>query len=94
MAKAKFKQKCGVCKENWVVITYREYPICVDCHMKQIFSEEITDKKFKFLDIDKKYYKNSRFLRNIRRSYLMYKELTDKQIEAFKKAVKEMKSKK
>lgn len=92
MVRAKFKQKCGICKLEWVTIRYREYPICIKCHMKQIFSEEIKDKKYKFLDLDRKTYEKSKFLRNIRRAYLMYKELTEKQIEAFKEAVKTVKN--
>jgi hypothetical protein len=62
--------------------------------MRQIFSEEVTDSKFKFLNISKELYEESRFLRNIRQAYLMYKSLTKKQISAFKKTVKEMKASK
>ncbi|MBU0457166.1 MAG: hypothetical protein ABH824_04780 [Nanoarchaeota archaeon] len=94
MARLKFKKKCGICREEWVLINDREYPICVNCHMKQIFSEEITEKKYDFLNIDKKIYLKSRFLRNIRHSYLRYKSLTDKQVEAFKKAVEDIKKEK
>lgn len=60
--------------------------------MRQIFSEEVTDKKFKFLNLDKKVYEMSRFLRNIRQNYLMYKSLTDNQIKAFKKTIKDLKN--
>ncbi|HLC52687.1 MAG TPA: hypothetical protein VJI98_05575 [Candidatus Nanoarchaeia archaeon] len=90
MPRPLFKKKCGICTKEWVVINSREYPVCVSCHMKQILSEEITDKKFNFLNIDLELYKKSKFLRSIRQSYLMYKSLTEKQIEAFKKAVKEL----
>ena len=41
--------------------------------MKQIFSQEVTAKKFDFLNLPKKTYEKSRFLRNIRQNYLMYK---------------------
>lgn len=92
MARLKFKKKCNVCKENWVLVRHREYTICTPCHMKQIFSEEITDKKYKFLNISKELYEQSRFLRNIRQSYIRYKELTEKQIDAFKKTVKDVKA--
>lgn len=88
MPRLLFKKKCGICTKEWVVINSREYPVCIDCHMKQIFSEEITDKAFSFLSIDKELYRKSKFLRSIRQSYLMYNSLTKKQIEAFKKAVK------
>jgi len=92
MAFPKFKQKCKICHNEWVVVNRREFPICVKCHMRQIFSEEIEDKKFKFLKLDKKVYEKSRFLRSIRQNYLMYKELTKKQIDAFKKTVKDLKA--
>ena len=92
MPRPKFKQKCKICKGEWVLVSYRVYPICVSCHMKQIFSEEVTDKKFNFLNIKKEFYEKSRFLRNIRQSYLMYKSLSEKQIEAFKKTLKEIKN--
>jgi hypothetical protein len=92
MARPLFKKKCGICKDVWVVINSREFPICVPCHMKQVFSEEVTDKKFKFLNLDRKVYEKSRFLRSIRQSYLMYKELSPKQVAAFKKTVKDLKN--
>jgi len=59
--------------------------------MRQVFSEKVTEKKYAFLNLPKELYEKSRFLRNIRQSYLMYKELTKKQIDAFKKTVKELK---
>ena len=94
MAYPKFKQKCKICRDEWVVINRREYPICVKCHLRQIFSEEVTEKKYQFLNIEKRLYTKSRFLRNIRQSYLMYKSLTKKQIDAFKKTVEELSPKK
>ena len=59
--------------------------------MKQIFSQEVTAKKFDFLNLPKKTYEKSRFLRNIRQNYLMYKSLSKKQIDAFKKTVDDIK---
>jgi hypothetical protein len=91
MPRPKFKKKCGICKKDWVVVTSRDFPICVSCHMKQVFSEEVTNKKFNFLNIDRSLYEKSRFLRSIRQSYLMYKDLSAKQISAFKKTVKDLK---
>ena len=45
MARAKFKQKCAMCKENWVVMfSRRQFPICVKCHMKKI------EKKLEWLE--------------------------------------------
>jgi len=91
MPKLKFKTKCKVCYKNWVTIKFREFPICVGCQMKQVGSEEVKGKKYKFLNIDQKLYEKSRFLRNIRISFNRYDELTAKQIEAFKKAVDDIK---
>lgn len=90
MPAPKFKQKCKICFKEWVVVNYKEFPICIKCHLRQIFSEKITDSKFKFLDLPKELYEKSRFLRNIRQCYLMYHGLTEKQITAFKKTVKEL----
>jgi len=92
MPRPKFKQKCKICHQEWVVINYREFPICISCHMRQIMSEKVTAKKYLFLNIDKKLYEKSRFLRNIRQAYLMYHELTKKQIDAFKKTIKDLKT--
>ncbi|PIN75806.1 hypothetical protein COV17_03615 [Candidatus Woesearchaeota archaeon CG10_big_fil_rev_8_21_14_0_10_36_11] len=91
MPRLKFKKKCNICKDEWVLVHPREYTICTKCHMKQIFSEEIDNKKYDFLNISKKLYEQSRFLRNIRQAYLMYKNLTVKQISAFKDTVKKVK---
>ena len=52
---------------------------------------EIKGKKYKELfDIPEKYYKNSLFLRNIKIYYLRFDKLSDRQVKAFKKVVKEM----
>lgn len=61
--------------------------------MKQVFAEDITDKKYNFLNLDKELYEKSSFLRDIRRSYLFHKDLSKAQIDAFKKTVKEIKKK-
>ena len=92
MARPQFKKKCNVCKDVWVLAKHREYTICVECHLKQIFSEKITDKEYQFLDVDRATYTKSRFLRNIRHAYITYGSLTEKQIEAFKEAVKNVKA--
>ena len=69
----------------------KQFPICVECHMKRI-NKEIKDPKFKKLfDIPNKLYKENLFLRNIKETYQRFENLTEKQIEAFKKTVKDMK---
>ena len=62
--------------------------------MKEI-NKPIEDPKFKALfDIDKSLYERSSFLRNIKSNYLRYENLSEKQIETFKKVVEEVKNKK
>ena len=92
MARPKFKQKCVMCKEDWVIMMSRnQFPICVKCHMKQI-DKEIKDSKMKkFFDIPQKFYEENTFLRNIKQAYLRFDKLSEKQVEAFKKTVKDMK---
>ena len=92
MAKPKFKQRCALCKENMVVMySARQFPICVACHMKKI-NVEIKDPVMKKLfDIPKKFYEENTFLRNIKESFIRFENLSEKQIEAFKKTVKELK---
>lgn len=92
MAGPKFKQRCAICKKNMVIMySHRQFPKCVDCEMKAI-SEPIKDAKMKKLfDIPEKYYLENRFLRSIKNNYIRFENLTEKQIEAFKKTVKDMK---
>ena len=92
MAKPKFKQRCALCKENMVIMySARQFPICVTCHMKKI-DQEIKDPKMKKLfDIPKNFYEENYFLRNIKEAFIRFENLSEKQIEAFKKTVKEMK---
>ena len=60
--------------------------------MKRI-DQPIKDAKFKkMFDIPKEFYEQSAFLRNIKESCIRFENLTEKQVEAFKKVVKEMKN--
>jgi hypothetical protein len=53
---------------------------------------EIKDPKMKkMFDIPEEFYKENSFLRDIKIKYLQWGELTEKQIEAFKKVAKDMK---
>jgi len=92
---ALFKQKCIACKKNYVIVSRRDiYPICYECHKKDM-GGEITDKKMaKMFDIPEDLYKTSMFLRNIKITYLRYQKLSEKQIAAFEKTVKKMKEEK
>ena len=68
----------------------RQRPICADCEMR--YWDKVTDPKYKELfDIPKSYYEKNYFLRNVRGYYDRADKLSDKQIAAFKKTVKEMK---
>ncbi len=93
MPKPKFKQRCAMCKDAMVIMySHRQFPICSECHMKQI-DKPIKDEKWaKFFDIPKKLYEQSSFLRNIKQAYLRFENLSEKQIEAFKKTVKDLKN--
>ena len=58
-------------------------------------NKEIKDKKMKkFFDIPEEFYKENAFLRNIKVYYLRTGELSEKQIEAFKKTVNNLKKEK
>lgn len=88
----KYRQKCLKCKKNYVTVTSgQKFPICYDCQ-KEDLKKEIKDPKMKkLLGIPEKYYKENAFLRNIKISYIKYGALTEKQIVAFKKTLKELK---
>ena len=75
-----------------VLITGRnQFPICYEGQKPEL-QKVIRDKKMKkFFDIPEEFYKKSGFLRSIKSNYLKFGKLTEKQIEAFKKTVKEMK---
>lgn len=87
-----YKQRCYACKKNYVTVKRRQpYVMCWDCQKKQL-SGKIDDPEMKkMFDIPEKFYKKSSFLRDIKVKYLRYGNLTERQIAAFKKAVKEMK---
>jgi hypothetical protein len=88
----RFKQKCNRCRKNYVVVSRRtRWAECYDCQ-KKAMQGEIKDPKMKeMFDIPEEFYKDNMFLRDIKIKYLQWGELTEKQIAAFKKVVKEMK---
>lgn len=89
---ASYKQLCSKCRKNYVVVNWKvRYPICYECQKEEL-SGEIKDPKMKKLfDIPEELYKESNFLRSIKKNYLTYGNLTEKQISTFKDAVKRMK---
>jgi len=80
------------CKKNYVTVTGRQkFPVCYECQKKEM-KGEITDPEMKKLfDIPEEFYKRNSFLRDIKINYLRFGKLSERQIEAFKKTVKEMK---
>ncbi|MBI2663811.1 hypothetical protein HYX10_00530 [Candidatus Woesearchaeota archaeon] len=92
--RASYKQKCIVCRKNHALVTWKNrVPVCTECRMREI-NRPITEPKFrKLFDVDKSLYEKSGFLRNIKASYLRFGNLSEKQIETFKKVVEEVKKK-
>jgi hypothetical protein len=93
MPRPKYKQRCALCKNNMVVMySGKQFPICSECQMKRI-QVPIKDPKWeKFFNIPTHFYEESQFLRNIKEAYIRFENLTEKQIEVFKKVVKDMKA--
>ncbi len=89
---AKYKQKCMRCKENYVLVSWKQkYPLCYECQKKELHQKIKDPKMKKFFDIPEDFYKQSAFLRNIKIYYIKFKTLSEKQIEAFKKTVEKLK---
>jgi hypothetical protein len=88
-----YKQKCLKCRKNWVSMSRgQRYAICYDCQKKDL-SRKVKDPVMKkMFDIPEDYYRANSFLANIKMNYLRFDKLTDKQIDAFKKAVEKIKS--
>jgi ribosomal protein S27AE len=91
---AVFKQKCPRCKNNWIIVSHRNarYTVCYDCEKSEL-EGNIEDPVFKKLfDIPEEFYKENAFLRDIKKGYLKWGKLSEKQIDAFKKSVDRMKT--
>jgi len=87
----KYKQKCMLCRKNYVVTNWKErFPKCYECQRKELNGEIDDPKMKKFFDIPEELYKQNAFLRSIKVNYLTYGNLSEKQIEAFKKVVKDL----
>lgn len=91
MARIQYKEKCKVCKKNYVLTTSRsEFLVCYECQKAEL-ERPIEDEVMRnFFDIPQEFYFNNNFLRNIKANYFRYGSLTDKQKEAFKKVVGQM----
>jgi late competence protein required for DNA uptake (superfamily II DNA/RNA helicase) len=90
----RFKQKCMRCKKNYVTVSgSQRFAVCYECQKKELRGK-ITDKKMKELfDIPEEFYKKNSFLRDIKANYLRFGKLSEKQVEAFRKVVKELEEK-
>lgn len=87
----KYKQKCSRCRKNYVVVTWKtKFPVCYDCEKNQLIGEIKDPAMKKLFGIPEDFYKNNAFLRDIKINYLRFGKLSDKQIDAFKKAVEKM----
>ncbi len=87
-----YKQKCSMCKTNYVMVTYRDrYPVCYECQKKDLQGEIKDPAMKKMFDIPEDLYHKNSFLRNIKINYLRYGSLSEKQVEAFKKVAKKLK---
>lgn len=88
---ATFKQRCSRCKKNWVIVSRSvRYQECFDCEKGKLAGEVQDPKLKKMLDIPPELYEQNAFLRSIKINALRFGSLTEKQIEAFQKAVEKM----
>jgi len=88
----KYKQKCFICRKNYVTVTRRQrWVVCYDCQKAEMKGEIKDPKMKKMFDIPEDFYKENSFLRDIKIKYLKFGELTEKQIAAFKKTVEQLK---
>jgi dTDP-4-dehydrorhamnose 3,5-epimerase-like enzyme len=86
-----YRQKCLKCKKNYVtVVSGQKFPVCYDCQKEELSKDIKNPKMKKLFSIPEKFYKENAFLRSIKINYFRYGSLTEKQIAAFKKTVKEL----
>ncbi len=80
------------CRKKYVLVTARQrYAICYDCQKADLEGEIKDPEMKKMFKIPADFYKTNSFLRSIKINYLRYGNLTERQIDAFKKTVKKMK---
>ncbi|MFH1174483.1 MAG: hypothetical protein V1725_05075 [archaeon] len=91
MPRPQFQQRCIRCRKNMVLVTARDrFPLCYDCQKPEL-QGDIKDPAMKALfDIPEELYMKSIFLRDIKRQYLRFGKLSEKQVAAFKKTVDKM----
>jgi len=86
-----YKERCMICKKTMVMMkSRRQKPICTPCQFRGTEDKPITDPDMqKLFGIDPRLYESSYFLRDIKAKYLRFGNLTEKQIEVFKKVAEE-----
>ena len=90
-----YKQKCVRCRKNFVIVTRSQrYAVCYDCQKNEMGAAIKDPKMKKLFGIPEEFYRENAFLRDIKMNYIRYGNLTEKQIEAFKKTVEKMKEEK
>jgi hypothetical protein len=90
--RAMYKQRCIKCKKNWVVVSSgQRYAVCYECQKPSLDCKIKDPKMKKMFNLPEEYYIKNSFLRDIKINYLRYGKLTEKQVEAFKKAVEKLK---
>ncbi|HLD15329.1 MAG TPA: hypothetical protein VJB94_01995 [Candidatus Nanoarchaeia archaeon] len=91
----RYKQLCFKCKKKYVEATWKDrYILCYDCQKAELSIEIKNPKMKKLFDIPESFYEKNSFLRSIKVNYLKFGNLTDKQIEYFKKTVDKLKKEK
>jgi len=91
-----YKQRCSLCRKGWALVTSgrQRFAICSDCEMKVVQLKVEDEEYVKLFDLPLDWYRENSFLRSVRYQYGRFGGVTDKQVEAFKKTVKEMKKEK
>jgi hypothetical protein len=93
MSRPQYQQRCIRCRKNMVLVTSRErFPLCYDCQKNDLQGEVKDPAMQKLFAIPEEYYKKNAFLRDIKIQYLRFGKLSEKQIDAFKKAVDKLTS--
>lgn len=67
--------------------------MCYDCQKKELNVEITNPEMRKLFDIPEEYYRENDFLRAIKANYIKFENLSERQIEAFKKVVEDIKKK-
>ncbi len=91
----RYKHLCYKCKKNYVSVKKKQkYVVCYECQKEELKGKIKDPKMKKLFDIPEEFYEDNIFLRDIKIKYLKFGELTERQIEAFKKTVERLKAKK